>query len=152
MKNPEIKILLLVNRESLLTNGILSNESIVDAIMSSVHRIVGTSINAIGIYESYHYNSFSPFLSHLSQIMGAHEIDVRSDGAITRYFKTYIVCRGYPKEFYTTFSFSQVESIDDFKKGAQLNLLVNILNWVCGLITLVMISKLSWRHLACVIK
>ena len=60
MKNPEIKILLLVNRESLLTNGILSNESIVDAIMSSVHRIVGTSINAIGIHESYRYNSFGP--------------------------------------------------------------------------------------------
>ena len=50
--NPEIQILLIVNRELLLNNGILSNESNVDAIMFSVHRTVGTSINAIGIHES----------------------------------------------------------------------------------------------------
>ena len=72
MKNPEIQILLIVNRESLLTNGLLSNDSIVGAIMSSVHGIVGTSINAIGIHESYCCNSFGPFLIHLSQIMGAY--------------------------------------------------------------------------------
>ena len=53
MKNPEIQILLIVNRESLLTNGLLSNDSIVGKIMFSVHGIIGTSINAIGIHESY---------------------------------------------------------------------------------------------------
>ena len=105
MKNPEIQILLIVNRESLLTNGLLSNDSIVGAIMFSVHGTVGTSINAIGTYESYCYNSFGPFLIHLSQIMGAYEIDVRSDGDITRHFKTYIACRGYLKDFYTTLGF-----------------------------------------------
>ena len=42
MKNPEIQILLIVNRESLITNGLLSNDSIVGAIMFSVHGIIGT--------------------------------------------------------------------------------------------------------------
>ena len=51
--------------------------------------------------------------------MRAYDIDVISDGDSTRHFKTYIACRGYLKDFYTTLGFSQVESIDDFKKGAQ---------------------------------
>ena len=85
MKNSEIQILLIVNRESLITNGILPYESIVGATMFSVHGTVGTSINAIGIHASYRYNSFSPFLIHLSQLMGAFEINVRSDGSITRH-------------------------------------------------------------------
>ena len=51
--------------------------------------------------------------------MGAYEIDVRSDGAVTRHFKTYIACRGYLKDFYETLGFSQVESIDDFRKGGK---------------------------------
>ena len=119
MENPEIEILLIVNRESLLTNGILSNKSIVGSIMFSVHGTVGTSINALGIDPEYRYNSFGPFLIHLSQVMGAYEIDVRSDGDITRHFKTYIACRGYLKDFYETLGFSQVESIDHFKKGGK---------------------------------
>ena len=53
MGNPEIEILLIVNRESLLTDGILSNESIIGSIMFSVHGTVGTSINVIGIHEAY---------------------------------------------------------------------------------------------------
>ena len=119
MNNPDIQILLIVNRELLLTNGVLYNESMIGATMFSVHGTVVTSINAIGIHESYCYNSFGPFLIHLSQVMGAYEIDVRSDGGITRHFKTYTACRGYLKGFYQSLGFSQVENIDDFKQGAQ---------------------------------
>ena len=117
MDNPDIQIVLIVNRELVLTSGVLSNESIVGGILFNVHGIIGTSINAIGIHESYRYNSFGPFLIHLSQVMGAYEIDVRSDGAVTRHFQTYTACRGYLRGFYQSLGFSQVENMDDFKKG-----------------------------------
>ena len=69
--------------------------------------------------------------------MGAYDIDFWSDGDITRHLKTYIACRGCLKEFYTILGFSQVESTDDFKKGAELESFgthfgyVDWLHWWC---------------------
>ena len=73
-KDPDIQILMLANRESLLTNGVLSTESIIGVIMFSVHETIVTSINAIGIHKSYGYNSFDPFLIHLCNMIETYNV------------------------------------------------------------------------------
>ena len=120
MENKDIKILLLVNRENYLLDGILSNNSIVGGILFSTHDTTAISINAIGIHASYRYNSFGPFLIHLSQIFGGYDIDVKSNGVVTRQFHTYLACRMYLKDFYSSIGFKEVENFEDFKDGARL--------------------------------
>lgn len=120
MKTKDMKILLIVNREIFLTDGILSNKSIVGGVIFATHNTTATTINAIGIHASYRYNSFGPFLIHLSQIFGAYDIDVKSNGVATRNFHTYLACRMYLTEFYMSIGFKEVQSFDDFKENSRL--------------------------------
>ena len=120
MKNKDIRILLLVNRENALNDGYLSNNSIIGGVLFAVHGIIGTSINAIGIHHDYRYNSFGPFLIHLTQLFGAYQIELRSNGKTERVFRTYLACRPYLKEFYHTIGFEENENIEEFKKGQKL--------------------------------
>ena len=120
MNNEDIRILLLINREIVLNDGYLSKNSIIGGVLFAVHGIIGTSINAIGIHDLYRYNSFGPFLIHLTQLFGAYEIELRSDGKTDRVFKTYLSCRPYLKEFYHSIGFKENENIEEFKKGEKL--------------------------------
>jgi len=99
---------------------IQSDDSIVGGITFAVHDTLGTSITVLGINDQCRYNSSGPFLIHLSQVMGAYEIDVNTNGTVSRLFKTYLACRIYLKDFYSSLGFQEVESLEEFKQGGQL--------------------------------
>ena len=120
MENEEIKIILLINREQFLEDNALSLSSIVGGVLYSVHGTVGTCINAIGIHADYRYNSFGPLLVYLSQIFGAYHIDIICNGKLKTNFKSYLSCRNYLKDFYVSLGFQEVDDIEPFKKGGEL--------------------------------
>ena len=120
MENEEIKIILLVNRENFLNDNTLSLSSIVGGVLYSVQGTIGTCINAIAIHSDYRYNSFGPLLIYLSQILGAYHIEVRCDGSLGTNFQTYLACRKYTKAFYVSLGFKEVDDIEPFKEGGEL--------------------------------
>ena len=64
MDNKDIQILLIINREDLITDEKLSSTSIVGGTLFSIHGIKEISVNAIRICASYKYSSFGPLLIH----------------------------------------------------------------------------------------